>query len=149
MGFVIVRVEGKTFPHRDDLRNELGLEYDWKTKNFRGAFGDNSKRIGRIEAFCKKNRLTLFLDGEEKYNPNQKKDTKKQNTLTTDDLEDIDEFNLKDYIPLLKDFDDGKDIGKTGVKNTNGHKDEEKEFTQYDVDEDTVIADDVGFDEVS
>ena len=73
MGFVIVRVEGKTFPYRNDLKNELGLEYDWKSKNFRGAFGDKSKRLERIEAFCKKNRLTLFLDGEEKYNPNQKK----------------------------------------------------------------------------
>ena len=149
MGFVIVRVEGKTFPYRNDLKNELGLEYDWKSKNFRGAFGDKSKRLERIEAFCKKNRLTLFLDGEEKYNPNQKKDTKKQNKIEPTDLEDLDAFNLKDYIPLLKDFDDGKDIGKTGIKATNGHKEEEKEFAQYDVEEDTLIADEIGFDEVS
>ena len=84
MGFVIVRVEGKTFPHRNALKNELGLDYDWKAKDFKGAFGDNSKRLDRIEAFCKKNRLMLYFDGEEKYNPNAKKATK-QNTISQEE----------------------------------------------------------------
>ena len=150
MGFVIVRVEGKTFPHRNELRNELGLEYDWKAKDFKGAFGDNSKRLNRIEAFCKKNRLTLYFDGEEKYNPNAQAKQNKQNTLNVDDEDlDIDSFNLNDYFKNTKLFVDEKSVGKVGFKKSNGHKEGDKDFIQFDVDENTTIADEIGFDDVS
>ena len=150
MGFVIVRVEGKTFPHRNELRNELGLEYDWKAKDFKGAFGDNSKRLNRIEAFCKKNRLTLYFDGEEKYNPNAKAKQNKQNTLKAEDEDlDIDSFNLNDYFKNTKLFVDEKIVGKVGFKKSNGHKEGDKDFIQFDVDENTTIADEIGFDDVS
>ena len=148
MGFVIVRVEGKTFPYRNELKNELGLEYDWRAKNFTGAFGDKSKRLNRIEAFCKKNRLNLFLDGEEKYNPNKADKKGKSNKIHQDDLEDLDSFNLNAYISIAESFDD-EIIGKTGSKKRIGHIKEEKLFAQYDVEEDTIIADDIGFDEIS
>ena len=91
MGFVMVRVEGKTFPYRNELRNELGLEYDWRAKDFKGAFGDKSRRLTDIETFCKKHRLTLYFDGEERYSPKeqQQKAGKQQTIKETEDLEDV------------------------------------------------------------
>jgi len=70
MGFILVRVCGKTFPHRHELKNTLGLEYDFRNKDFKGAFPETSQRLVVIEKFCKKNRLSMFVDGEERYNQN-------------------------------------------------------------------------------
>lgn len=149
MGFVIVRVEGKTFPHRNALKNELGLDYDWKAKDFKGAFGDNSKRLDRIEAFCKKNRLMLYFDGEERYNPNAKKATKQNTISQEEELDAVDSFDLASYLPQFVSPTDEKEVGKVGVKEYKGHKDEEKDFIQYDVEENTQVKDEIGFDEVS
>jgi len=150
MGFVMVRVEGKTFPYRNELRNELGLEYDWRAKDFKGAFGDKSRRLNDIEIFCKKHRLTLYFDGEERYNPKeqQKKAGKQQTIKETEDLEDLDEFNLKEYLPVLESLADEKDVGKVGVVKHQGHDAKPKPFLQVDIDESTPISG-FNFDELS
>ncbi len=116
MGFIVVRVCGKTFPHRNELKNTLGLEYDFRQKDFKGAFPEDSQRIIVIEKFCKKNRLSLFVDGEERYNPMEaKKKEKKQTKLTLDEMDNIDEFNLGEWLPILEQAADESDIGTVGV----------------------------------
>ena len=81
MGFVLVRVCGKTFSHRHELKNTLGLEYDFRNKDFKGAFPETSQRVIVIEKFCKKHRLTMFVDGEERYNPLEAKKKQGKNTF--------------------------------------------------------------------
>ena len=81
MGFLVIRVCGKTFPHRNELKNTLGLEYDFRNKDFKGAFPEDSQRIVVIEKFCKKNRLSLYVDGEERYNPIEAKKKEKKQML--------------------------------------------------------------------
>ena len=147
MGFVLVRVEGKTFPYRNELRNELGLEYDFRAKDFKGAFNDKSRRLEQIETFCKKHRLTLYFDGEERFNPQEQKKTT-QNTLDKEDLDDLDEFNLKEFLPVLESIADEKDIGKVGVKKLKGATDAKKPFKQVDIDQTTPISG-FNFDELS
>ena len=80
MGFSVVRVSGKTFHHRHELRNGLGLEYDYRQKDFKGAFPEDSQRMTVIEQFCKKNRLSMFVNGEERYNPHEAKKKEKKQT---------------------------------------------------------------------
>ena len=138
MGFLVVRVCGKTFPHRHDLKNLLGLEYDFRQKDFKGAFPEDSQRIIVIEQFCKKNRLSLFVDGEEKYNPiESKKTAKKQTKLTVDDLENLDEFNLGDWLPILEQAADEADIGKVGVVQWNEPSEIGAGFKEVSIDENT------------
>jgi ATP-dependent DNA helicase DinG len=116
MGFIVVRVCGKTFPHRNELKNTLGLEYDFRQKDFKGAFPEDSQRIIVIEKFCKKNRLSLFVDGEERYSPMEaKKKEKKQTKLTLDEMDNLDEFNLGEWLPILEQAADESDIGTVGV----------------------------------
>ena len=138
MGFIVVRVCGKTFPHRHELKNALGLEYDFRNKDFKGAFPQTSQRITVIEQFCKKNRLTLFVDGEEKYNPIEaKKNQKKQTKLTLDELDNLDEFNLGAWLPILEQAADEKDIGTMGVVKWNEPNEIGTGFKQVDIDENT------------
>ena len=138
MGFIVVRVCGKTFPHRHELKNTLGLEYDFRNKDFKGAFPQTSQRITVIEQFCKKNRLSLFVDGEEKYNPMEaKKNHKKQTKLTLDELDNLDEFNLGAWLPILEQAADEKDIGTMGVVKWNEPNESGTGFKQVDIDKDT------------
>ena len=39
MGFVAIRVHGKTFPHRRNLIDDYGLEYDFRKRLQRSVFG--------------------------------------------------------------------------------------------------------------
>ena len=134
MGFIVVRVCGKTFPHRHELKNTLGLEYDFRNKDFKGAFPQTSQRITVIEKFCKKNRLTLFVDGEERYNPIEaKKNEKKQTKLTLDELDNLDEFNLGVWLPILEQAADETDIGKMGVVKWNEPNEVGTGFKQVDI----------------
>ena len=112
MGFVTIRVYGKTFPHRRNLIDDYGLEYDFRKKDFKGAFNGNSKRIGKLKLFCEKKRLCMEMDGEEIVNPKNVKKEKK--TLSKEDIEDIDEFNLSQWLPILQQSANEKDIGKMG-----------------------------------
>ncbi len=138
MGFLVVRVCGKTFPHRNELKNTLGLEYDFRNKDFKGAFPEDSQRIVVIEQFCKKNRLSLYVDGEERYNPIEaKKKEKKQTKLTLDELENLDEFNLGDWLPILEQAADEADIGKVGVVKWNEPADSGVGFKEVAIDENT------------
>ena len=138
MGFIVVRVCGKTFPHRHELKNTLGLEYDFRNKDFKGAFPQTSQRITVIEKFCKKNRLTLFVDGEERYNPIEaKKNEKKQTKLTLDELDNLDEFNLGAWLPILEQAADEKDIGTMGVVKWNEPNEVGTGFKQVDIEQTT------------
>ena len=138
MGFLVVRVCGKTFHHRHELKNSLGLEYDFRQKDFKGAFPEDSQRITIIEQFCKKNRLSLYVDGEEKYNPIEaKKKSKKQTKLTVDDLENLDEFNLGEWLPILEQAADEADIGKVGVVQWNEPAEIGAGFKEVSIDENT------------
>ena len=138
MGFIVVRVCGKTFPHRHDLKNNLGLEYDFRNKDFKGAFPEDSQRIVVIEKFCKKNRLSLYVDGEEKYNPLEaKKKQKTQTKLTIDDLQNMDEFNLGEWLPILEQAADESDIGKVGVVKWNEPSEIGAGFKEVHIDENT------------
>ena len=49
MGFVAIRVHGKTFPHRRNLIDDYGLEYDFRKKDFKGAFNSTSQRIEKLK----------------------------------------------------------------------------------------------------
>ena len=138
MGFLVVRVCGKTFPHRHELKNQLGLEYDFRNKDFKGAFPSESQRMTVIEKFCKKNRLSMFVDGEERYNPSEKKkQEKKQTKLTLDELDNLDEFNLGDWLPVLERVADEKDIGKVGLVKWNEPTGSGKGFKEVTIDENT------------
>ena len=138
MGFILVRVCGNTFSHRHELKNTLGLEYDFRNKDFKGAFPETSQRIIVIEKFCKKNRLTMFVDGEERYNPTQaKKNEKKQTKLTLDEMDNLDEFNLGEWLPILEQVADEKDIGKVGVVKWNAPSENGKGFKEVLIDENT------------
>ena len=138
MGFLVVRVCGRTFPHRHELKNSLGLEYDFRQKDFKGAFPEDSQRIIVIEQFCKKNRLSLYVDGEEKYNPIEaKKNQKKQSKLTLDELDNLDEFNLGDWLPILEQAADEADIGKVGVVQWNAPAENGVGFKEVSIDENT------------
>ena len=138
MGFILVRVCGKTFPHRHELKNTLGLEYDFRNKDFKGAFPETSQRLVVIEKFCKKNRLTMFVDGEERYNPSEaKKKEGKQTKLTLDEMDNLDEFNLGEWLPILEQVADEKDIGKVGVVKWNEPAEQGKGFKEVFIDENT------------
>ncbi len=128
----------KTFPHRHELKNTLGLEYDFRNKDFKGAFPETSQRVIVIEKFCKKNRLTMFVDGEERYNPSEaKKKEGKQTKLTLDEMENLDEFNLGEWLPILEQVADEKDIGKVGVVKWNEPAEQGKGFKEVFIDENT------------
>jgi Rad3-related DNA helicase len=138
MGFLVVRVSGKTFSHRHELKNSLGLEYDFRNKDFKGAFPEDSQRIVVIEKFCKKNRLSLFVDGEERYNPFEyEKKQKTQTKLTMDDLQNMDEFNLGEWLPILEQAADEVDIGTVGVVKWNEPNEVGTGFNQVHIDENT------------
>ncbi|MBP98484.1 hypothetical protein CMK18_21245 [Candidatus Poribacteria bacterium] len=138
MGFIVVRVSGKTFPHRNELKNTLGLEYDFRQKDFKGAFPEDSQRIIVIEKFCKKNRLSLFVDGEERYNPMEaKKKEKKQTKLTLDEMDNIDEFNLGEWLPVLEQAADESDIGTVGVVKWNEPSEVGAGFKEVGIDHNT------------
>ena len=138
MGFSVVRVSGKTFHHRHELRNGLGLEYDYRQKDFKGAFPEDSQRMTVIEQFCKKNRLSMFVNGEERYNPHEaKKKEKKQTKLTLDELDNLDEFNLGEWLPMLEQVADEGDIGKIGVVKWKGPVEKGKGFREIEIDENT------------
>ena len=138
MGFILVRVCGKTFPHRHELKNTLGLEYDFRNKDFKGAFPETSQRLVVIEKFCKKHRLTMFVDGEERYNPSEaKKKQGKQTKLTLDEMENLDEFNLGEWLPILEQVADEKDIGTVGVVKWNEPAEQGKGFKEVFIDENT------------
>ena len=120
------------------MKNSLGLEYDFRNKDFKGAFPQTSQRITVIENFCKKNRLTLFVDGEEKYSPLEaKKNHKKQTKLTLDELDNLDEFNLGAWLPILEQAADESDIGTMSVIKWNEPNEVGTGFKQVDIDEDT------------
>jgi Rad3-related DNA helicase len=138
MGFLLVRVCGKTFTHRHELKNSLGLEYDFRQKDFKGAFPEDSQRITVIEQFCKKHRLSLFVDGEEKYNPtNTKNKEKKQVKLSIDELDNLDEFNLGEWLPILEQAADEADIGTVGTIQWNAPSDIGSGFNEISIDENT------------
>ena len=138
MGFIVVRVCGKTFSHRHELKNNLGLEYDFRNKDFKGAFPEDSQRIVVIEKFCKKHRLSLFVDGEERYNPVEaKKKQKKQTKLTIDDLQNMDEFNLGEWLPILEQAADESEIGKVGLVKWNEPSETGAGFKQIHIEKDT------------
>ena len=149
MGFLVVRVCGKTFPHRHELKNTLGLEYDFRNKDFKGAFPSESQRMTVIEQFCKKNRLSFFVDGEELYNPtNNKNNEKAQTKLTLDELDNLDEFNLGEWLPILEQVADEKDIGKVGVVKWNEPSEIGKGFKEVNIEENTPLIK-FDFDELS
>ena len=149
MGFLVVRVCGKTFPHRHELKNTLGLEYDFRNKDFKGAFPSESQRMTVIEQFCKKNRLSFFVDGEERYNPtDKKKNEKAQTKLTLDELDNLDEFNLGEWLPILEQVADEKDIGKVGVVKWNEPSEIGKGFKEVNIEENTPLIK-FDFDELS
>jgi len=80
----------------------------------------------------------MEMDGEEIVNPKNVKKEKK--TLSKDDIEDIDEFNLSQWLPILQQSANEKDIGKMGetflplVSKDIG-------FNQEDIDSDTKYSD--------
>ena len=59
MGFVTIRVSGKTFNHRRDLMDSHGLEYDFRKKDFKGAFPLESQRVVKLKQFCISKKLVL------------------------------------------------------------------------------------------
>ena len=80
----------------------------------------------------------MFVDGEERYNPTTaKKKQGKQTKLTLDEMENLDEFNLAEWLPLLEQAADEKDIGKVGVVKLKMATDEKKGFKEVFIDENT------------
>jgi ATP-dependent DNA helicase DinG len=138
MGFVAIRVHGKTFPHRRNLIDDYGLEYDFRKKDFKGAFSESSKRVNRLKEFCEKKRLCMEVDGEEVVSDKKKKE-KKQQTLSKEDLEDIDEFNLSQWLPVLQQVMDEKGVGTMGEK-TLAPVQEGLGFLQEDIDSKTTYS---------
>jgi ATP-dependent DNA helicase DinG len=139
MGFVAIRVHGKTFPHRRNLIDDYGLEYDFRKKDFKGAFNSTSKRIQRLKTFCEKNRLLMEMDGEEIVSNERKKE--KKDSLSKEDLEDIDEFNLAQWLPILEQVADEKGVGQMGERPLPVLK-EGIGFHQEDIQENTPYSND-------
>tara|TARA_R110000824_G_scaffold77072_1_gene195039 strand:- start:3607 stop:5874 length:2268 start_codon:yes stop_codon:yes gene_type:complete len=112
MGFITIRVFGKTFTHRRDLLDAHGLEYDFKKKDFKGAFPESSNRIGRLRTFCEKKKLNMEIDGEEViFNTKFKNPIGK---ITKEDLDNLDNFNLNQWLPLLDTIGKETDMGELG-----------------------------------
>tara|TARA_R110002012_G_scaffold315755_1_gene530008 strand:- start:4137 stop:6404 length:2268 start_codon:yes stop_codon:yes gene_type:complete len=115
MGFITIRVYGKTFPHRRDLMDAHGLEYDFRKKDFKGAFPETSNRIGKLRTYCEKKKLTMEIDGEEViFNSKIKNPIEK---LSREDLDNLDDFNLNQWIPLLDSIANEAEMGKMGNRN--------------------------------
>jgi Rad3-related DNA helicase len=138
MGFVAIRVHGKTFPHRRNLIDDYGLEYDFRKKDFKGAFNSTSQRIEKLKVFCSKNHLQMEIDGEEFISEEKKKKTQ---TITKEDLEDIDEFNLAQWLPILEQVAEEKGVGTMGERPLSPIK-EGIGFSQEDISETTSYSDD-------
>ena len=78
------------------------------------------------------------MDGEERYNPVEaKKKEKKQTKLTIDDLQNMDEFNLGEWLPILEQAADEADIGKVGVVQWNEPAEVGAGFKEVHIDENT------------
>ena len=91
----------------------------------------------------------MFVDGEERYNPTQaKKNEKKQTKLTLDEMDNLDEFNLSEWLPILEQVADEKDIGKVGVVKWNEPAEIGKGFKEVFIEE-TTPSIQFDFDELS
>lgn len=141
MGFATVRVSGKTFHHRRDLMDLHGLEYDFRKKDFKGAFPSDSKRLTKLTEFCKKKKLCLEIDGEEIVSVAFKQSKSKTlSTVRNGDMASIDEFNLGAWLPILQQTADEKDIGKMGERKWSAITDKPG-FLEIEIDEGDAYTD--------
>jgi len=146
MGFVTIRVSGKTFNHRRDLMDSHGLEYDFRKKDFKGAFPDESQRVVKLKQFCVSKKLVLEIDGETVVEQINYKKPKQLPIINENDISTLDEFNLKQWLPILAQTADESQIGKLGERVWSGLKDNLK-FKEVEIEKDDTFTN--GWDELS
>ena len=98
-----------------------GLEYDFRKKDFKGAFPLESQRVVKLKQFCVSKKLVLEIDGETVVEQVNYKKPKQLPIINENDLSTLDEFNLKQWLPILEQTADESQIGKLGERVWSGN----------------------------